>query len=255
MSWDPDHYLHFGGHRVRPALDLMGRVPLATPERIADLGCGPGNVTRLLNDYWPRARITGVDNSPEMLSKAFAEGLDVTWLEADIREWAPEEPFDLIFSNAALQWCDGHEELFPALFSFVAPQGVLAVQMPRNHQAPSHVCMTEAVRAGSWASTLEPHLREQPVAEPRFYHHLLAPLAWRVDIWESEYLQVLQGENPVVEWTRGTALKPLLDALVDEGERADFEAAYAERIAHAYPPDEDGKTYFPFRRLFIIAQA
>ncbi len=253
VVWDPDHYLHFGGHRLRPALDLMARVPVSAPERIVDLGCGAGNVARFLGEYWPHARITGVDQSPEMLAKAFNEGLDVTWVEADLRAWSPDEAPNLIFSNAVLQWCDDHETLLPRLLSFVAPGGVLAVQMPRNHGAASHTCMAAAAKAGPWADKLAPLLREQPVAEPDYYYDLLSPLAWRLDIWETEYSQILEGENPVVEWIRGTALKPLLDALDDE-EKAGFEANYAKRIAAAYPPSANGKTLFPFRRLFIIAQ-
>jgi len=254
VAWDPDHYLHFGGHRIRPALDLMARIPVSAPERIVDLGCGAGNVARFLGEYWPRARITGVDSSPEMLTKAFAEGLDVTWLEADIAEWVPDEPPDVIFSNAALHWCDDHATLLPRLLGLIAPGGVLAIQMPRNHAAPSHTCMAAAAKSGPWAQKLTPILREQPVQPPAFYYDLLSPLVWRLDIWETEYCQVLDGDNPVVEWTRGTALKPLLDALDDDDEKTAFEADYAQRIESAYPQRGDGKTLFPFRRLFIIAQ-
>lgn len=238
---------------MRPALDLMARVPASAPERIVDLGCGAGNVTRFIGEYWPRARIIGVDSSPEMLAKAFAEGLDVTWLEADLRDWQPEEAPDLIFSNAVLHWCDDHDTLLPRLLEFLAPRGVLAMQMPRNHHAPSHTCMVEAARSGPWAEKLRPFLREQPVAPPDYYYDLLTPLTWRLDIWETEYCHVLDGDNPVVEWTRGSALKPLLDAL-DVEEQTAFEADYAKRIAAAYPPSGNGKTLFPFRRLFVIAQ-
>jgi len=253
VAWDPDNYLHFGGHRIRPALDLMARVPLTTPERIVDLGCGTGNIARFMKDYWPSARLTGVDNSAEMLARAFADGLDVTLIEADLTEWQPEDAPDLIFSNAVLHWCDDHAELFPRLFDFLAPRGVLAIQMPRNHSAPSHTCMAEAVRSGPWADKLAPVLREQPVETPEFYYDVLKPNAWRLDIWETDYMQVLEGDNPVVDWTRGTALKPLLDAL-DENEQIAFEFEYARRIQAAYPKAADGKTLFPFKRLFIIAQ-
>jgi trans-aconitate 2-methyltransferase len=253
VAWDPDNYLHFGGHRIRPALDLMARVPLSTPERIVDLGCGTGNIARFLKDYWPGARLTGVDSSAEMLARAFADGLDVTLIEADLREWQPEDAPDLIFSNAVLHWCDDHAALFPRLLNFLAPRGVLAIQMPRNHSAPSHTCMTEAARSGPWAEKLEPVLREQPVETPEYYYDVLKPHAWRLDIWETDYMQVLEGDNPVVDWTRGTALKPLLDEL-DENEKIAFEFEYARRLQAAYPKAGDGKTLFPFKRLFIIAQ-
>jgi trans-aconitate 2-methyltransferase len=185
VAWDPDRYLHFGGYRIRPALDLMARVPLAAPDRIVDLGCGAGNITRYIADYWPNARICGIDSSPEMLARAFAEGLDVTWLEADLRAWRPDDALDLIFSNAALQWCDEHHELVPQLLGYLAPRGVLAIQMPRNYGAPSHTCMAEAAAAGPWAEKLRPLLRQLPVAAPDFYYDLLSPLSWRLDIWET----------------------------------------------------------------------
>ncbi|MBT3703808.1 MAG: methyltransferase domain-containing protein [Alphaproteobacteria bacterium] len=254
MTWDPDRYLHFGGQRVRPALDLMSRIPLSAPGHIVDLGCGAGNVTRLLSEYWPRSSITGVDNSPEMLTRAFAEGLDVTWVEADINTWQPEIAPDLIFSNAALHWCDSHQTLLPDLIGQLGPQGVLAVQMPRNHSAPSHVCMIEAAKDGPWYEKLELVLRPGPVATPEKYYQILSTCSWKVDIWEAEYLQILDGENPVVEWTSTTALQPLLEALEDEDERAGFLQAYSDRIAEAYPVMANGKTLFPFRRIFIIAQ-
>jgi trans-aconitate 2-methyltransferase len=254
VTWDPDRYLHFGGHRVRPALDLMSRIPLSAPAHVVDLGCGAGNVTRLLTEYWPRSSITGVDSSSEMLTKAFGEGLDVTWVEADINDWAPDLPPDLIFSNAALHWCDDHETLLPRLVGQMGPQGVIAIQMPRNHEAPSHTLITEIVNSGPWRERLAPLLRTGPVATPEHYYDILSTCAWKVDIWESTYLQVLEGENPVVEWTTSTALRPFLDALEDESERAEFVGSYSDRIARAYPARHDGKTVFPFRRIFMIAQ-
>ena len=232
----------------------MSRIPLSAPGHVVDLGCGAGNVTRLLSEYWPRSNITGVDSSPEMLASAFAEGLDVTWVEADINDWEADLPPDLIYSNAALHWCDDHNVLLPQLVNQLGPHGILAVQMPRNHSAPSHTCMTEAAMDGPWRAALEPVLRPGPVGTPEQYYDVLASCAWKVDIWECDYLQVLEGENPVVEWTTTTALRPLLNALTDEDEKQAFTQNYADRIARAYPPRSDGKTLFPFRRIFMIAQ-
>jgi trans-aconitate 2-methyltransferase len=251
-GWDPAKYLEFAGHRLRPALDLLTRVTLPAPDVIYDLGCGAGNVTRLLRERWPDARIVGVDGSAAMLAVAAGAAPRVTWLEANLAGWSPPEPADLIFSNAALHWLDDHAELFPRLIRGLAPGGVLAVQMPRNHGAPSHTEMLDVARAGPWRDRLAPLLRPHPVAPPAVYHDLLAPRARHVDIWETEYLQVLQGEAPVVEWLTGSALKPLLDAL-DGAERAAFLAAYGARMRSAYPPREDGSTIFPFRRLFVVA--
>jgi trans-aconitate 2-methyltransferase len=250
--WDPAKYLEFAGHRLRPALDLLARVPLTAPAVVYDLGCGAGNVTRLLVERWPAAAVTGVDASAAMLAAARATAPAVAWEQADLAAWRAPRPADLVFSNAALHWLDDHPGLFPRLMADLAPGGVLAVQMPRNHGAPSHTEMIAAAEAGSWRGRLSPALRTRPVAEPAVYHGILEPHVSRLDIWETEYLHMLDGDNPVVEWTRGSALRPLLDAL-DEPERSAFLAEYAARVARAYPRRADGRTLLPFRRLFIVA--
>lgn len=255
MAWDPTQYLHFAGERLRPALDLLQRIDVEAPQRVVDLGAGAGNVTRLLAARWPEAHVTGVDSSPEMLARAAADLPDLEWIEADLARWRPPHPVDVLYSNAAMHWIDDHERLFPALLEHVAPGGVLAVQMPRNHAAPSHTAIAETVRAGPWRARLEPLLRTAPVRDPAFYYDLLAPRAERVELWETEYVHVLTGPDPVKEWTKGTALRPLLTALDDDAERNAFESAYATRLAHAYPRRADGRTLFPFRRLFLVAAA
>jgi len=252
QGWDPSKYLEFAGPRLQPALDLLSRVPLAAPASVYDLGCGAGNVTRFLAERWPTASVTGVDGSPAMLAKARASAPTMTWEEADLQTWRPSRPANLLFSNAALHWLDDHARLFPRLVADLAPGGVLAVQMPRNHGAPSHTEMVAAAEAGPWRERLRPLVRAHPVGEPSFYYDVLAPHVSHLDIWETEYLHVLDGANPVVEWTRGSALKPLLDGL-EEPERSGFLAEYASRVARAYPPRPDGRTLFPFRRLFILA--
>jgi len=256
MAWDPSLYLSFADHRLRPALDLLGRVPADAPARVVDLGCGAGNVTRVLRQRWPAAAIVGIDGSPEMLARAEreGEGLRLNWLEADIAGWATDEPVDLLYSNAALHWLGGHETLFPRLIEMVAPGGWLAVQMPRNFTEPSHTSMAEAARSGPWRRKLEPLLKPAPVAEPAFYHRLLAPFSAGLDLWETVYWQRLTGENPVADWTKSTWLSPLLAALEPGAEREGFEAAYRGLIAAAYPKESDGSTLFPFRRLFLVAQ-
>ena len=252
-GWDPAQYLRFAGHRLRPALDLLNRIDLERPDRATDLGCGAGNVTGWLVRRWPDAAITGIDGSAAMLAKAAAALPAVRWQRMDIAAWTPDRPQHLIWSNAALHWLPDHETLLPRLMTVLAPGGVLAVQMPRNFDRPSHTAMAEAARAGPWRDALEPRLGPPPVHEPAFYRTLLAPLASAVDLWETTYFQLLEGANPVAEWTRGTWLKPLLDAL-DGDWRAGFEADYRARIAAAYPPEPDGRTLFPFRRLFFVAR-
>lgn len=254
VPWDPAQYLKFADHRLRPAIDLLNRIDVADPAEVYDLGAGAGNVTRLLKARWPNARITGVDESHEMLVKAAAGDPEIVWQRADLATWRPARPADVIYSNAALHWLGDHHRLFPALLSALAPGGVLAVQMPRNFSAPSHTAIADAVRSGPWRTKLESLIMPAPVADPGVYFDLLAPRAAALDIWESEYLQVLEGEHPVKEWTKGTWLRPLLDAL-DEPERSRFEACYAELVRRAYPPRSDGLTLFPFRRLFVVARA
>jgi trans-aconitate 2-methyltransferase len=254
MAWDPVQYLKFAGPRLRPAIDLLGHIEAAGPRLVYDLGCGAGNVTRFIAERWPQARIVGVDGSAEMLAKARADLPQVEWQEADLATWRPARPPDLIYSNAALHWIEDHAPVFVALFNSLAPGGIFAVQIPRNFGAPSHSSMGEAARMGPWRARLEPLLRPAPVEPPDFYYNLLAPLAAKLDIWETEYLQVLDGEHAVKEYTKSTWLSPLLGAL-DEPERSRFEETYTKLVDAAYPRRADGKTLFPFRRMFIVATA
>jgi trans-aconitate 2-methyltransferase len=252
MSWNPERYLAFGGERTRPAVDLLARVPLAAPARVADLGCGPGNSTALLAARWPDAEVIGIDSSREMLAKAEADGIRASWQQADIASWTPDAPFDLLFSNAALQWVPDHAGLLPRLLGHLRPGGVLAVQMPRNFAAPSHTLLRAVANEGPWAERLAPRLDGKPVAAPECYHDLLAPHAAALDIWQTEYMHVLDGDDPVLSWVRSTALRPVSAAL-NAAEQAGFEAEYARRLRAAYPRRPDGHTLFPFRRLFMVA--
>ncbi|HEX9184633.1 MAG TPA: methyltransferase domain-containing protein [Burkholderiales bacterium] len=253
MSWDPAQYLKFAGERMRPAVDLLARIPLEAPATVVDLGCGAGNLAPLFFARWPKARLTGVDSSPEMLAKARAEHPHAEFVQADIARWRPAGPVQVIYSNAALHWVPGHGALMVALLQALAPGGALAVQMPRNFSAPSHAMIVETIEKGPWRSKLEPVLRRDPVPEPAHYWRLLKNRAASLEIWETEYLQVLPGMNPVAEYTKGTWLKQFLDRL-EPAERDAFEADYRRRVAPHYPPEPDGRTLFPFRRLFIVAR-
>jgi trans-aconitate 2-methyltransferase len=253
MAWDPQQYLKFSGHRLRPAVDLLMRIPDFPVRSIADLGAGAGNVTRLIKDRWPQAAVVGVEGSAEMVAAGKKAAPDIEWLQQDLGSWRPTHRFDLIYSNAALHWLPHHDRLFPLLMDKVEPGGILAVQMPRNFTAPSHLLIAETALNGPWRSKVEHLVTPPPVHEPAFYHGLLSPRSEAIDIWETEYLQVLEGENPVKEWTKGTWLTRYLDGLEGPEKKA-FEAAYAERVAKAYPPNSAGQTLFPFRRLFMVAQ-
>ena len=259
MTWNPTQYLQYEDARLRPALDLLARIPLEQPQSIVDLGCGAGNVAQWLAQRWPDARIEGVDGDAAMLAKAReATRGDVrySWVQSDLAAWRPVNAPDLIYSNAALHWLDSHATLFPRLLSLVGPRGVLAVQMPDNFGAPSHRELFDLAFSAVWNDRVGSLVRASPVAAPTAYFDRLAPHARTQDIWATEYLQRLparaDGEHPVVAWMRGSALVPFTAAL-SGNEQAEFVAAYAARIERAYPRRLQGDVLFPFRRVFIVA--
>jgi trans-aconitate 2-methyltransferase len=250
-TWEPETYLTYAGIRFRAGLDLLLRIPKAEYKTIYDLGCGTGHLTRMLADTFPSADVTGVDSSREMLAEARREFPSISWVQTDLRSWRPQAAPDLIYSNAALHWVADHEQLFPSLMRMLRPGGVLAVQMPRHFESPSHLELRDLVLQPEWRIRLEPLLLAT-VPSPETYWEWLSPHASDLDIWETIYLQVLDGKDPVVNFMRGTALRPFLSVL-SEPEAARFISEFAERMAKAYPARPDGKTLFPFRRIFVIA--
>ena len=253
MDWNPQQYLKFGGQRLRPAHDLLARVTGTAPQHIVDLGCGTGTVTAVLRARWPDAPIVGVDNSKPMLQRAQAELPDVSWEFANLAEWTPSGPADLLVSNAALHWLDNHPTLFPGLLSHLRPGGVLAVQMPAQHGAPSHQIGYELAESARWRGRLSGLVRRQPILDPDEYFALLRPLVSSLDLWFTEYIQVLTGDNPVAEFTKGSFVGAWLSALPSD-EAREFESDYRQQVAAAYPVSGDGVTLFPFRRFFLVAQ-
>ncbi|MEP6657920.1 MAG: methyltransferase domain-containing protein [Betaproteobacteria bacterium] len=253
MAWNPQQYLKFGGQRLRPAHDLIARVPLESPQTIIDLGCGTGTVTTLLRARWPQAHITGVDNSHAMLERARVAVPDVDWQLADLAEWAPAAPVDLLVSNAALHWLDDHATLFARLISHLAAGGVLAAQMPAQHDAPSHQIGYALAESARWRGRLQGLVRRQPILEADAYYAILRSHVTSLDLWSTEYVQVLTGDNPVAEFTKGSFVGVWLSALTDD-EAQEFERDYRQAIAKAYPRDSNGVTLFPFRRFFLVAQ-
>jgi len=253
MAWDAAQYLKFGDQRTRPAADLLARIPLSDPKRVIDLGCGPGNSTALLAARWPAAHIAGLDNAPDMLATARRSAPAIDWIESDIARWAPDRPYDVIYSNAALQWLPDHAVLLPRLFAALGPGGALAIQMPRSGESPAHRLIREIAAEPPWAERARAPARDA-VQPPRGYYDLLAPIARALDLWETEYQHVMPDVGAIVEWVKGTALRPFLAPLSD-AERDAFLARYRDRLADAYPAQRDGRVVFPFRRLFLIAQA
>ncbi|BDG71065.1 methyltransferase domain-containing protein [Roseomonas fluvialis] len=249
MSWDAAQYLRFEDERLRPALDLIGRIAHPGPARVVDLGCGAGNALPALAARFAGAEVMGVDGSAAMLAKATGFATQ----QADITTWTPASPVDVLFSNAALQWLGAHATLFPRLLTCVAPGGVLAVQMPSMHAAPLRAEQDRVAREGPWAATLARVGSAPPILSPGDYYDLLRPRVAALDLWVTEYVHVLRGEDPVVQWAIGTSLRPFLDVL--EGPlREGFLDAYRAAMRAAYPPRADGAVLLPFRRLFILAR-
>jgi trans-aconitate 2-methyltransferase len=251
--WDPSKYLAFADHRSRPFFDLLARVSADAPRRVVDLGCGPGNLTATLAGRWPDAALEASDSSPEMVAAARERGIDATVL--DVRDWRPGPDTDVVVSNAVLQWVSGHDELLARWVKQLPHGAWLAFQVPGNFNAPSHVRVRELAASPAWRERLEPVvLREDDaVLDPAGYAALLSDAGCSVDAWETTYLQRLTGDDPVLEWVTGTALRPVRNALSDEDWQA-FRAELAPQLRADYPQRADGTTWFPFRRVFAVAQ-
>lgn len=256
--WDARQYERFANHRTRPFEDLLHRVPAKAPERIVDLGCGNGLATLLMAERWPDAAIVGVDSSRNMLDQAVAHDTArrVQWVEQDVAQWDPASVgADLIVTNATLQWVPGHERMIPGWLDSLPTGGTFAMQVPGNFEADSHRIIRETVADQPRGAELSGLLRRDPVLEPAAYADLLAGHASYVDAWETTYVQLLDPEatqaNPVLEWVKGTALRPILAAL-DGAEQEAFLADLDRRLAVAYPRRSYGVA-FPFRRIFAVA--
>ncbi|MBT2587210.1 trans-aconitate 2-methyltransferase [Arthrobacter sp. ISL-95] len=266
MKWDPSKYVEFGNHRDRPFHDLVARVSSLQPAKVVDLGCGPGNLTATLVERWPEARVVGIDSSEEMLLRA--ESLThgyfprqslhkgpakLTFEHGDIAEWNPDADTDVVVTNAVLQWVPGHQEMLAGWLRVLKPGAWFAMQVPGNFTSPSHTLMRNLAESRKWSGRLGGVLRhDDAVGSPADYLGIMLDAGCEADAWETTYQQVLQGEDPVLEWVRGTGLRPVLAALTAE-EAADFEAAYSALLREAYPSTSHG-TVFPFRRIFAVAQ-
>lgn len=254
--WDPAQYGRFEAERDRAALDLLVRLPddLA-PREIWDLGCGAGQHAALLRRRHAAARVHGLDSSAAMLEQARALDAGVDWRQGDIADWAPSVPVDLIFANASLQWLPDHETLLARLAGALAPGGVLTVQMPMARETLHHRTMRAVAADGPWAGRLADRETLKALLAPEAYYDVLARTCRSVDIWSTTYLHPLTGPDAVLEWMKGTALRPHLTALADDpAMRTAYLFALGEALSEAFPPRPDGVTLLPFPRLFLLAR-
>ncbi|MFI2711572.1 trans-aconitate 2-methyltransferase [Micromonospora sp. NPDC018662] len=253
--WDPSTYLRYHDERSRPFHDLLARVGAERPRAVVDLGCGPGTLTATLAGRWPGSRVTGLDASPEMITRAAALAAPVTFGVGDVRDWRPAPDVDVLVANAVLQWVPGHRELLARWAAELPPGAWLAVQVPGNFAAPSHRALREVAGRERWRDPLAGLLREAPVGEPVDYATLLTDVGCAVDAWETTYVHLLPAaaaDHPVLTWMEGTALRPVRAAL-DAAGWAGFRAELGVRLAEAYPVRQ-GQVYLPFRRIFVVAR-
>ncbi len=256
--WDPAQYLHFADERSRPFYDLTGRIGAAAPAYVVDLGCGPGQLTASLAVRWPQAGVLGIDSSAEMIAAARqADYGDATrsgrlsFMVGDVNDWQADRPVDVIVSNALLQWVPNHMQLLPRWADFLAPAGWLAFQLPGNFDQPNHAVLRELATSARWRDQLAAVELNRQAGDPAQYLDLLAGLGLAVDAWETTYLHVLQGGDPVTDWYKGTGLRPVLAAL-DAADADEFLAEYSKRVRQYYPAARYG-TVLPFRRVFVVA--
>jgi trans-aconitate 2-methyltransferase len=277
-GWNPEQYLKFSDERTQPCRDLAARISLPRVRTAIDLGCGPGNSTQILAERWPDAQITALDSDTAMINVAIESNPRGRWITGDIAKWAAAKPgapadnpaegaaksaevatesdeqYDVVFSNAALQWLPDHAMLFPQLFSHVAPGGALAIQIPSSFDRPAHRLLREIAASLAWRKWFPTgRVRTWHAHDHEFYYDLLAPLASRVDIWQTEYFHVMPDAEAVVEWYKGTGMRPYLTAIGEDADRDKFLAEYLEKMRTAYRPRPDGRILFPFLRIFVIA--
>ena len=279
-GWNPDQYLKFSDERTQPCRDLASRISLPQVRTVIDLGCGPGNSTQVLAERWPDAQITALDSDTAMINAAIESNPRGRWIVGDIAKWAAGKPpnaaaeksaeaatpenapigdaeneqYDVVFSNCALQWLPDHATLFPQLFSHVAPSGALAIQVPSSLDRPAYRLLREMAASIGWRKWFPTgRVRSWRAQDWDFYYDLLAPLASRVDVWQTEYFHMLPNAEAVVEWYKSTGMRPYLAAIGDDADRDKFLAEYTEKIRGAYPPRPDRRIPFPFLRIFVIA--
>lgn len=252
MTWSAAQYTRFETERTRPVRDLVAAIPLADATNAIDLGCGPGNSTQVLRDRYPDARVLGLDNDPDMIRAARERLPDIDFELADIGQWQASTPVNVILANASLQWLPDHATLYPRLLAQLAAGGCLAVQTPDNLQEPAHQLVRDVATNGPWADRIGT-VRHPDRHEASWYYALLKPLSRHIDVWRTTYLHPLESHQAVVEWFKGSALRPYLADLSADEKQA-FLARYLDAVTQAYPALDDGTVLLPFPRLFLVAE-
>lgn len=252
-DWNPALYLKFGNERTQPAYDLANRIPTENPERILDIGCGPGNSTDILAGRWPKAEVTGIDSSASMIEKARNDHPALRWIEKDAgKDLSDLGTFDIVFSNAALQWIPDHDRLIPHIFSLLKKDGILAVQVPNNGNSPMQTAARTTASSTKWKKYFATD-SFQIYDSPETYYSQISPLTAHVQFWQTIYYQIMASHESILEWSRATFMRPYLDSLPGDAERKTFEDDILQIITPAYPLQKNGKILFPFKRLFFIA--
>ena len=251
--WDPDSYLRFEHERTLPSHDLVARIELPEPKAIVDIGCGPGNSTRVLRDAWPGADVVGLDNSEEMIEKAQATYPGGRWILADAADWHTDEKFDLVFSNATLQWIPNHEKVLHQLFDRTNGNGILAAQVPFNTDSPLLKALLVVSESPKWRGLMIGCAEQIFYRDEAYYYGILSRLAPRVEMWMTTYFHIMQTHWNLVEWYASTGMKMYLDRIDIEDNRRLFKSEILEACKPQYPFQKDGKILFPFQRLFFIA--
>jgi trans-aconitate 2-methyltransferase len=252
-DWDPEHYLKFRNERTQPSIDLVSRISIDyTPEHIVDIGCGPGNSSQVLLRRWPGVKLVGIDNSPAMIEKAGKDFPGQEWLLADAGSFETDIAFDVVFSNATIQWIPDHEELLAKFDRLLSPQGVLAVQVPLFHQMALGQIIHKVSLGERWKKATEECASLFTYHDTHFYYDLLAGKMKTIDMWITDYIHVMPSHPAIIDWIRSTGLRPYLERITEGSDREDFEKEILQEIKKSYPQQKNGNVLFPFKRLFFI---
>ena len=252
-DWNPQLYLKFKNERTQPSIDLVYRININNPEKIIDIGCGPGNSTQILCQRWPDSCVTGLDNSHAMIEKAKTDYPEQKWILSDTDNLDQKIKYDVVFSNAAIQWIPEHEKLIPSLFNITKKNGAMAIQLPKFRDMPIGKSIEQISAKSRWNCYTSEADDLFTYHDYSFYYELLAEHSVKIDMWETSYIHTLDSQEAILEWIRSTALKPYLDCLENNDMKHEFEEDVLDEIKKNYPLQKKGKVLFPFKRLFFVA--